>query len=480
MIRKQKSKVIAFLLMLGLVYGCKKPYDNLEPQDNLPANNIALQKAMTWFYANKKSKISKNAREMSSFETRYKDFYPDWQRVKTLNLNETKQLLIVPVARYLTVNYTKQGFLRKLCLVVDNDEITSAKIIEIVATNETIENKQDFIFQNALSNFGEGGSFNGFTLALLQYDIDYNFEKGKAFDKRSTFDASLTARDLESPNPPVTSIPIFNTSYGINIYGSGTGVQGPIFAPSYTIPLPTNGNEDDEDTGMNFLPPPDIRDSDGLFAQFKTMINTNLASYEKALNNPNYPAETKVRVQRVRDAYAGMKRTIAAMEKHSAKTGQVFDFKKSTQSGISYNRTSKSIDITVDVSKWAHTTPETPAEISDVAHEVVHIQQFLDGALSFDKGTGEAGALYDITDEIQAYNVQYTIKDSGATTHDFSGVELPAGSAYVIDGAEVVRINAIYSTLFLQRPNALSAPVHNRNGNTPPATLSNDLFNYRR
>ena len=181
MFKRQKSKILALLLMIGLVYGCKKPYDNLEPQDNLPATSIVLQKAMTWFYANKKSKSNSNAREMPSFETRYKEFYPDWQRVKTLDLGENKKLLVVPVARYLLVKYTEQGFLRKLCLVVDNKEITSAKIIEIVATNEIIANKQDFIFQNALSNFGEGGSFNGFTLALLQYDIRRPAKVGQVY-----------------------------------------------------------------------------------------------------------------------------------------------------------------------------------------------------------------------------------------------------------------------------------------------------------
>ncbi len=426
MFKRQKSKVVAFLLMLGVVYGCKKPYDNLDPQDNLSAINVALQKAMTWFYANKKSKSNNsNAREMPSFETRYKDFYPDWQRVKTLDLGENKKLLIVPVARYLTVSYTEQGFLRKLCILVDNDEITSAKIIEIVATNETIANKQDFIFQNALSNFGEGGSFNGFTLALLQYDIDYNFEKGKAFHHGNTFDASLASY---SSSPDTPSIPVFNTSYGINIYGSGTGVQGPIFAPSYTIPLPTNGNEDDEDTGMNFLPPPDIRDSDGLFAQFKKAINDNFTSFDNALKNNKVPADKIANFQRARDAYARMQRTIKAMEKHSTKTGQAFDFKKSTQSGISYNRTSKSIDITVDVSKWANASPTTFAEISDVAHEVTHIDQFLDGALSFDKGTGEAGALHEITDEQDALVVQATIRNSGDNTKDLYGKDLPATS----------------------------------------------------
>ena len=163
------------------------------------------------------------------------------------------------------------------------------------------------------------------------------------------------------------------------------------------------------------------------------------------------------------------------------RTSLVFDFKKSTQSGISYNRTSKSIDITVDVSKWAHTTPETPAEISDVAHEVVHIQQFLDGALSFDKGTGEAGALYDITDEIQAYNIQATIKNNGDNTADVFSQKLPSPYTYLIDRYEVLYLGAMSNVDYSTVPTApASAPVHNRNGNTIPPALNNDLFIYRK
>ena len=45
------------------------------------------------------------------------------------------------------------------------------------------------------------------------------------------------------------------------------------------------------------------------------------------------------------------------------------------------------------------------------AHELKHCYQFEKGKISFNKDNGGAGVLYDITDEVEAYNRQSYIED---------------------------------------------------------------------
>ncbi len=111
------------------------------------------------------------------------------------------------------------------------------------------------------------------------------------------------------------------------------------------------------------------------------------------------------------------------------------------------------------------------------------MEQFLSGALSFSRLSGEAGALYDITDEIQAYEVQTTIKNNGDTKYNFSGEELPlASQPYVIDRDEVIKIGnaGIPPANYANLPTtATFAPTRTKHSTpTLPPSLYIDIFNY--
>ena len=184
MFKRQKSKILLFLLMLGLLYGCKRHLlDPLNPQTQLP-QKVQLDK-VKGFYENgryknqpKRSSGSGNERMTSADSARFKDFEPQWDKTVVELLPNNEKMLIVPVVRFLNVEYNEGiGFIRRLCIRIDaNDDFLEANIVELVGNLTFVKNNYNNIFANYKS-----ANIAGFEGVVFVYGLDYATQTQKAY-----------------------------------------------------------------------------------------------------------------------------------------------------------------------------------------------------------------------------------------------------------------------------------------------------------
>jgi hypothetical protein len=185
MIRKQKSKILVFLLMLGILYGCKRHLlDPLNPQTQLPPK-VKLDK-VKGFYENgryknqpKRSSSNGNERMTAADSARFKDFEPQWDKTEVELLPNNEKMLIVPVVRFLNVTYNESvGFIRRLCIRVDaNDDFLEANIVELVGNLTFVKENHNAIFKNYKEN-----NIAGFSGVMAVYGLDYSNVTKKSFE----------------------------------------------------------------------------------------------------------------------------------------------------------------------------------------------------------------------------------------------------------------------------------------------------------
>ena len=186
MIRKQKSKILVFLLMLGLLYGCKRQIlDPLNPQNNLP-QKANFDKVKGFYengrYKNQPKRTSGNGNERMSAQdsARFKDFEPQWDKTEVELLPNNEKMLIVPVVRFLSVKYKEDiGFIRRLCIRVDaNDVFLEANIVELVGNLNFVKTNYNDIFKN----YKENSVVSGFKGTVIIYELDYNIKTVKFYN----------------------------------------------------------------------------------------------------------------------------------------------------------------------------------------------------------------------------------------------------------------------------------------------------------
>ncbi len=123
-----------------VLYGCKRHLlDPLNPQTqqtNLPPK-VQLDKVKGFYengrYKNQPKPVSSGNERMTAADSaRFKDFEPQWDKVEVELLPNNEKMLIVPVVRFLNVEYNQSiGFIRRLCIRVDeNDDFLEANIVQ--------------------------------------------------------------------------------------------------------------------------------------------------------------------------------------------------------------------------------------------------------------------------------------------------------------------------------------------------------------
>ncbi len=185
MLKKQTSKILVFLLMLGILYGCKRHLlDPLNPQTQLPPK-VKLDKVKGFYengrYKNQPKRTSSNGNERmtAADSARFKDFEPQWDKTEVELLPNNEKMLIVPVVRNLRVSYNQEiAFIRRLCIRVDaNEDFLEANIVELVGNLTFVKENHNTIFKNYKEN-----NIAGFSGAIAVYGLAYNFSSAEQFD----------------------------------------------------------------------------------------------------------------------------------------------------------------------------------------------------------------------------------------------------------------------------------------------------------
>ena len=202
MFKKQKSKILVFLLILGILYGCKRQIlDPLNPQKNLPQK--AQFDKVKGFYENgryknqpKRSSGNGNERMTAQDSARFKDFEPEWDKTEVEILPNNEKMLIVPVVRFLSVTYNENlGFIRRLCIRVDaNDDFLEANIVELVGNLTFVKENHNAIFKNY-----KNANITGFTGVISIYELDYTVTIRKAYSL-SNFTKNVVTEDVHVDN----------------------------------------------------------------------------------------------------------------------------------------------------------------------------------------------------------------------------------------------------------------------------------------
>ena len=168
-----------------VLYGCKRHLlDPLNPQTQLPPK-VQLDK-VKGFYENgryknqpKRSSPNGNERMTSQDSARFKDFEPQWDKTQVELLPNNEKMLIVPVVRFLRVDYNENiGFIRRLCIRVDaNDDFLEANIVELVGNLNFVKENHNAIFKNYKEN-----NITGFSGVVATYGLNYDKISTKEFN----------------------------------------------------------------------------------------------------------------------------------------------------------------------------------------------------------------------------------------------------------------------------------------------------------
>ena len=202
MFKRQKSKILVFLLMLGILYGCKRQIlDPLNSQKNLP-QKAQFDKVKGFYengrYKNQPKRTSSNGNERMTAQdsARFKDFEPEWDKTEVELLPNNEKMLIVPVVRFLNVDYNQSlGFIRRLCIRVDaNDDFLEANIVELVGNLTFVKANYNSIFKNY-----KNANIIGFTGVISIYELDYTVIIRKAYSL-SNFTKNVVTEDVHVDN----------------------------------------------------------------------------------------------------------------------------------------------------------------------------------------------------------------------------------------------------------------------------------------
>ena len=553
MIRKQKSKILVFLLMLGILYGCKRHLlDPLNPQTQLPPK-VQLGKVKGFYengrYKNQPKRTSGNERMTAQDSARFKDFEPQWDKTEVELLPNNEKMLIVPVVRNLQIKYNPEiGFIRRLCIRVDeNDDFLEANIVELVGNLTFVKNNYNNIFANYKS-----ANITGFDGVILVYEIDYSISARKNFDNGvdvgcqncltaavpldciTISDDGVLIFDCDTPTSPepssgggsggttvpsaprpprpsgpvyvhVTSSPHGQGTPQLPGWTFGSGSTQPHGGGGWNNPPPSNqpvtqptippapypgmiyGDDGvwhfppkdkgfswgDEGIGdgtiihntVDELPPRFPQITGDVFMEIKNETkNITLPAVNLALKDTTLDANT-------RKAYTNMKsgltQLITIMEKiefdsHNVDL-EVQTSATNTTGGTQYDFVNNRVVITLPLKPTVPTPPVTDQQWVDYdkamtaytalfAHELKHMEQFLDGKQSFSRTINGQGILNDAVDEVECYTLQFLIKGQDN-----------------IECATVFLINAM--------PVYTNLPTANKNTtNTPATALTNDLY----
>ncbi len=277
------KRLLAVLLCLLVLHGCKRHLlDPLNPQTqqtNLPAK-VQLDKVKGFYengrYKNQPKQSNGNERMTAADSARFKDFEPQWDKIQVELLPNNEKMLIVPVVRFLNVEYNQNiGFIRRLCIRVDaNDDFLEANIVEIVGNLTFVKNNYNNIFAN-YKNSTVASSFNGF---ILVYGLDYIVITQKAYTlgnfTKNVVTEYISASDVAGLDAKACHcyvvfgstgvIAYINTCSGTATSGGGSGSGEPIYDPS-SGGEGGNGGGGDGGTGVTYdeygnpiypLPPP--------------------------------------------------------------------------------------------------------------------------------------------------------------------------------------------------------------------------------
>jgi hypothetical protein len=478
MIRKQISKILVFLLMLGLLYGCKRQIlDPLNPQTNLP-QKAQLDKVKRFYekgrYKNQPKTTSGNERMSAADSARFKDFEPEWDKTEVELLPNNEKMLIVPVVRFLSVEYNQDmGFIRRLCIRVDaNDDFLEANIVELVGNLTFVKSNYNTIFKNY-----KNASITGFTGVVIINEIDYDLQKVQ-FYENGTFKQTTLIKTEDSE--PITGrlsactsytevwIPV-STCSNVGLpthtglfcgcasggYWETTAVLYPCYIGDTTpagVPLPPNGNGGG-DGGTTFEPPldgtslPELPpapckgkncpprdggvswDNEIILSQpikGDTTTYKSIKAYSYALLK-----QTRIRAKTSKINFIQArfnKRAVALNDlivimmhieanKKRLELEIIIDPNMVDKASTSYNPTTKRLEIKIAAMPTMSATPTEEEKekmlkyIALYAHELMHVEQVLFGRLSYKKTTVGSGALYDIWDEKECYQFQYEIFD---------------------------------------------------------------------
>ena len=188
--------------MLGLLYGCKRQIlDPLNPQNNIP-QKVQLDKVKGFYqngrYKNQPKRTSGNGNERMTVQdsARFKDFEPQWDKTEVELLPNNEKMLIVPVVRFLTVDYNKSiGFIRRLCIRVDaNEDFLEANIVELVGNLTFVKNNYNAIFKNYKSN----SVVSGFDGVIIVRELDYDLQNAKFYSNGAFKENTQTQQE---PDP---------------------------------------------------------------------------------------------------------------------------------------------------------------------------------------------------------------------------------------------------------------------------------------
>jgi hypothetical protein len=150
MMKNYTSKILVFLLILGILYGCKRQIlDPLNPQNNLP-QKTQFDKIKNFYEKGRYKNQQKSSNLTSADSARFRDFEPDWDKTEVELLPNNEKMLIVPIVRYLNVSYVDSlAFIRKLVISIDEqDNLLEANVVEILGYLNFVPNNYKNIFKN--------------------------------------------------------------------------------------------------------------------------------------------------------------------------------------------------------------------------------------------------------------------------------------------------------------------------------------------
>ena len=471
MFKKQKSKILVFLLMLGLLYGCKRQIlDPLNPQNNLP-QKANFDKVKGFYengrYKNQPKRTSGNERMTAQDSARFKDFEPQWDKTEVELLPNNEKMLIVPVLRFLNVEYNQNiGFIRRLCIRVDaNEDFLEANIVELVGNLNFVKSNHNAIFKN----YKENSVVIGFEGTVIVYQLDYDVETAKfysggVFQRNtamqtqrvstcvvigSTYISGWSCGNANDPwhatatNCPACTSGYWQSSYsfvecfvsggGGNSSGGNTGVSG---GPSGNprggssggsggyIPTDPGVSWDDDGTPrtLDGLPTRTAVVTGAVYQDLKDYVTDSKIVLDSALLPASAAFLDPTQKIAIQNMQAGMTQTKGIMVKIETNTKNV-DLEVVTDASLTdaayvrYDTLNKRLQIRSSPKPVQVANP-TAKQIdafndslqkyyANLAHELKHVEQFLDGLLSFNKISGLAGELHDVWDEIAGYNLYF-------------------------------------------------------------------------
>ena len=283
------------MVCLLVLYGCKRQLlDPLNPQTNLP-EKVKLDKVKGFYengrYKNQPKLTSSNGNERMTAQdsARFKDFEPQWDKTEVENLPNNEKMIIVPVVRFLQVEYNQEiAFIRRLCIHIDeNDDFLEANIVELIGNLTFVKNNYNAIFAKYKNT-----NILGFSGYVVVYEIDYDVITTKEYDN-STLKVT-----------PCSSYPVYNegglyaivdncsgiitiigTDGGEDTSGGDDGSGGPpsgggTYNPVLPVP-PCKGSACPKDSGVSWNLEEDMSDP------ISPEDSLKLAKYRKIVANTN-------------------------------------------------------------------------------------------------------------------------------------------------------------------------------------------------